>query len=60
MKTRKLIGILIDLLLLSTGGLVGMPFGIPFWKGFIIGFFVIGIYSLSDIIVLHIKNKLEK
>ena len=60
MKTRKLIGILIDLLLLSTGGLVGMTFGIPFWKGFIIGFFVIGIYSLSDIIVLHIKNKLEK
>lgn len=60
MKNFKFSGLIFDFVLLSIGGLVGMILSVPFWKGFLISAFIVGLYSLTNAITLLLKEKLEK
>ena len=57
---NKIIGYIGTLLMCCLGGLVGMALSVPFWKGLLIGLFVLIITSAINGLVILLNSKLKK
>ena len=57
---NKIIGYIGTLLMCSLGGIVGMSLSVPFWKGLLIGLFVLIITSAINGLVILLNSKLKK
>jgi hypothetical protein len=58
----SIIGLIMDIVIFSIGGLLGLILSVPFWKGFLIGVFTIAVISLLKgfLTTLTIKNNGSK
>lgn len=59
-KKFSIIGLILDLIVFAVGGLVGMLFGVAFWKGFVIGLLTIAIVSILQAFTVILNNKIKK
>lgn len=57
---NKIIGYIGTLLMCVLGGLVGMALSVPFWKGLLIGIFVLIITSGINGLIILLNSKLKK
>ena len=59
-KKFSIIGLFLDLLVFAIGGLVGMVFGVSFWKGMLIGIITIALIAILQSFTALLNAKLKK
>jgi len=59
-KKINFIGLILDLLVFAIGGLVGMIFGVAFWKGMLIGILTIALVASLQSLTALFNAKLKK